>query len=285
MTVTATSIVDTSKSDTATVKVRKLTSIAIKTAPSKTSYIAGESFDKKDMVVVASYSEGSDLLEQMITNYTISPDGALTVSNTSVTVSFSDCGVTKTAAQVITVSNSTPSNSTITPTTAAFDKYMGAINYGDISVTQTPNGNTLTDIKNSSAALIRNIDYTVSGDTIAIKKEYLAQQSTGTTTLTFDYSAGTDPVLAITVSDSTPSSIHKPVTGITGVPTTASTSVDLTLTGTVAPADASNKTIVWSVKSAGTTGAVITGNTLKTTRAGTVVVTATVTNGLTASSN
>ena len=76
-----------------------------------------------------------------------------------------------------------------------------------------------------------------------------------------------------------------PVTGITGVPTTATAGTDLTLSGTVAPTNATNKSIVWSVKNAGTTGAGITGNTLSTTAAGSVTVTATITNGLTASSN
>jgi len=70
-----------------------------------------------------------------------------------------------------------------------------------------------------------------------------------------------------------------PVTDITGVPATATEKVPLTLTGTVVPADATNQTIVWSVKTAGTTGASISGNTLNTTAAGTVVVTATIADG------
>ena len=76
-----------------------------------------------------------------------------------------------------------------------------------------------------------------------------------------------------------------PVTGITGVPTTATVGTDLTLIGTVAPANATNQTIAWSVTAAGTTGAAVNGSTLSTTAAGTVTVTATITNGLTASSN
>ncbi len=75
------------------------------------------------------------------------------------------------------------------------------------------------------------------------------------------------------------------VTDITGVPTEGTTGKDLTLTGTVAPDTATNKTIVWSVKDAGTTGATIEGNILKTTAAGTVTVTATVANGASESSD
>lgn len=72
------------------------------------------------------------------------------------------------------------------------------------------------------------------------------------------------------------------VTGITGVPATATAGTDLTLTGTVAPPDATNQTIVWSIKNQGTTGASITGNTLSTTGAGTVTVTATIVSGASA---
>ncbi len=76
-----------------------------------------------------------------------------------------------------------------------------------------------------------------------------------------------------------------PVTDITGVPTAATAGVDLTLNGTVAPANATNKTIDWSVQNAGTTGATVSGNMLSTTAAGTVTVRATITNGLTQSSD
>jgi formylglycine-generating enzyme required for sulfatase activity len=69
------------------------------------------------------------------------------------------------------------------------------------------------------------------------------------------------------------------VTGITGVPTVETKEINLTLTGTVAPANATNKTIVWSVENAGATGAVIDEGTLSTTEAGTVVVRATIANG------
>ena len=71
-----------------------------------------------------------------------------------------------------------------------------------------------------------------------------------------------------------------PVTGITGVPVSATAGVPLTLSGTVTPANATNKTIVWSVFTAGSTGATITGgNILNTTAAGTVTVRATIVNG------
>ena len=76
------------------------------------------------------------------------------------------------------------------------------------------------------------------------------------------------------------------VANVAGVPTTATAGTPLTLTGTVVPSDATNKTIVWSVQSAGTTGATITGgNTLNTTAAGTVTVRATIASGATATAD
>jgi hypothetical protein len=69
------------------------------------------------------------------------------------------------------------------------------------------------------------------------------------------------------------------VTDISDVPSTVQTGTSLLLTGTVVPSDATNKTIGWAIKDVGTTGAVIAGNTLTTTAAGTVTVTATIANG------
>ena len=69
------------------------------------------------------------------------------------------------------------------------------------------------------------------------------------------------------------------VTGITDAPSTATVGTPLTLTGTVTPNNATNKAIVWTVKSPGATGATISGNTLTVTAAGTVTVTATIANG------
>ena len=66
------------------------------------------------------------------------------------------------------------------------------------------------------------------------------------------------------------------VTNITGVPATATAGTALTLTGTVEPSTATNKTIAWSVVSGSAT---ISGNTLNAAAAGTVIVKATIANG------
>jgi endo-1,4-beta-xylanase len=75
-----------------------------------------------------------------------------------------------------------------------------------------------------------------------------------------------------------------PVTDITGVPTTATVGTPVMLTGTVVPSTATNRTITWSVKS-GSATITNNNNTLRATAAGTVTITATITNGLTATAN
>jgi len=72
------------------------------------------------------------------------------------------------------------------------------------------------------------------------------------------------------------------VTNITGVPDEATVGTPLTLTGTVVPSNATNRTIVWSVVEAGTTGTSISGTSLSATATGAdpvVTVRATIANG------
>ncbi len=93
------------------------------------------------------------------------------------------------------------SSSSITPVTASFDKYSPSA----IGVAVNYNGNTLTAIKNGTVNLVSGTNYTVSGNNITLATSYLSSLPVGTTTLTFDFNAGYDPKLVITVTDSTPS--------------------------------------------------------------------------------
>jgi len=103
--------------------------------------------------------------------------------------------------------------------------------------------------------------------------------ATITATITNGLAAGTDYTQDF---DIIVNGTFVPVTNITGVPTAATVNIPLTLTGTVEPSNATNQTIAWSVKDAGTTGAVIGGNILFVTATGTATITATITNGLAA---
>ncbi|MDR1470897.1 MAG: fibronectin type III domain-containing protein [Synergistaceae bacterium] len=154
----------------------------------------------------------------------------------------------------------------------------GAVAGADLELTGTvtPDGATHTDI----AWSVKSAGAT--GAQIADGNK-LKTTAAGTVTVTATIADGTAPGtdftedFEITVTD--PSTFVE-VTGITGVPTTATAGADLALSGAIAPSNATNKTIVWAVTSAGTTGAVISGgNNLKTTAAGTVTVTATIADG------
>lgn len=94
-----------------------------------------------------------------------------------------------------------PLNSSITPTTANFDK--NTAKQVDINVTLTLNGNTLNSISQNGVALINGTDYTMNGTTVTIKKSYLSQQELGTVSLAFEFSAGANRSLAITILDTT----------------------------------------------------------------------------------
>jgi hypothetical protein len=115
---------------------------------------------------------------------------------------------------VVTVTDSSSQNSTvaISPTSGSFDKKVSA--QTDVSTTMSLNGNTLSSITNSGTLLILDTDYTLSGSTVSIKKDYLAAQSVGTTNLTFTFSGGGTQTLSITITDTTqPNSTISPNSG------------------------------------------------------------------------
>lgn len=96
--------------------------------------------------------------------------------------------------------------------------------------------------------------------------------------VTFSYYSSLDSDIASALDEMEVDFV--PVENIENVPAVTPVSVDLPLAGTVVPEDATHQAIVWSVKEAGTTGASLEGAVLKTTAVGSLVVTATIANGL-----
>ena len=80
--------------------VHRLNSIAITTQPSKTVYEYGDSFASAGMVVTATYSDGATAA---VTGYTTSPSTLSKVGEQTVTVSYTERGVTKTTTLSVTV--------------------------------------------------------------------------------------------------------------------------------------------------------------------------------------
>ena len=72
-----------------------------------------------------------------------------------------------------------------------------------------------------------------------------------------------------------------PVSSITDVPTETAVGLPLSLAGTINPSDAENKSIIWTIVDSGSTGAILAGsNVLVATAEGTVIVRATILNGI-----
>ena len=91
----------------------------------------------------------------------------------------------------------------ISPDTGSFDKYAPA----DVQTTITWGSATgVTDVK-AGGVTISTGNYTVSGDTLTIKKEYLAAQA-GSLVLTVEFNAGASATLTIAISDTTPPIIN-----------------------------------------------------------------------------
>ena len=82
-----------------------LDSIAVTKDPAKTEYIEGEKFDPADMVVTATYS---DTTKKEVTGYTYSPAQELKTTDTTITVSYTEGDVTKTAEVTIVVNPKPP---------------------------------------------------------------------------------------------------------------------------------------------------------------------------------
>lgn len=87
---------------TQAVTIRTLSSISVTTAPAKTAYKYGEKFSSAGMVITAKYSDNAT---RVVTGWTYSPTGALGMSNTTITITYAEGGVSKTCTQAITVSN------------------------------------------------------------------------------------------------------------------------------------------------------------------------------------
>lgn len=81
-------------------KEKILTSIKIAKKSDKEEYKVGDTFDKTGLVVIAYYSDGTT---KEISDYTISDGNELKEGQTSITISYTEGGVTKTVTQDIKV--------------------------------------------------------------------------------------------------------------------------------------------------------------------------------------
>lgn len=82
--------------------IPKLVSIAVTTPPTKTAYRYGEAFSAAGMVVTATYSDGNSAA---VTGYTTSPASFTSLGDQSVTVKYTENGVSVAVTTPVTVSS------------------------------------------------------------------------------------------------------------------------------------------------------------------------------------
>ena len=127
---------------------KTLTGITIDSAPTKTEYTVGEKFEKKGMTIKATYDDSTHAIVTDTSKFTVKPEGALTMTDTKVTVSYAEGGVTKTAEQIITVKAKA-----LTEAMVSLDKGAYAYTGSQIQPTVT--------VKDGATTLKKDTDYTV----------------------------------------------------------------------------------------------------------------------------
>lgn len=127
---------------------KTLTGITIDSAPTKTEYTVGEEFEKKGMTIKATYDDSTHAIVTDTSKFTVKPAGALTMTDTKVTVSYAEGGVTKTAEQIITVKAKA-----LTDAMVSLDKGAYAYTGSQIQPTVT--------VKDGATTLKKDTDYTV----------------------------------------------------------------------------------------------------------------------------
>ena len=156
------------KTATVAVAVRTLDHIAVTTAPTKTAYNYGETFNPAGMVVTAYYTDDTS---RTVTGYTYSPTGALAMNNTTITISYSEGSVTEQTTQAITVSKVLDSIEITTPPTKT--AYFSGETFNPAGMVVTAHYN------DGSSAAVSGYTYSPSGALAA-----------GNNTITVSYSEG-----------------------------------------------------------------------------------------------
>ena len=165
-----------------TIQEIELVSIQVTTPPSTIAYKYGETFSKNGMVVTATYNDNTtEILED--NDYSISPSGTLTDSDTSITISYTYNGITKTTTQNITVA--TLSNISITTQPNKTNYYEGELfDATGMVVTATWSDNTTSTVTNYTYS--PNTQLTSNDTTIIISYTIGGITKTTTQSITFE---------------------------------------------------------------------------------------------------
>lgn len=176
-----------------TPETKELQSIIVLTPPNKTNYEVGEIFNTGGMVVAANYETTTTHTpsQEIISTYTYSPTGALTLSDTEITITYNG----KTTTQAISVVN--PGTISYTITTNVTDgTYSGATEIydgGTAQVTIVPNSGY--DIPTSEDITVVGASYTYNNGTISL--------SSPTTDVTINATCPEQSVVTDTIANNT----------------------------------------------------------------------------------
>ena len=251
----------------------KLVSIAITTPPAKTTYVSGETFSPAGMIVTATYSNGATL---KATGYSFSPDTALTDGTTSVTIEYTEGGVTKTAEQAITVVHRLESISITTKPTKTTYEYGDSFQSAGMVVKATYSDGATANVTGYSCS--PTLLSTVGTQTITVSYTENGVTKTATTSVTVNRKTisavpSQSGTLTYTGSSQSPSWSNYSTTQLTIGGTTSGTNAG-SYTATFTPksnyrwADGTTtaKSVSWSIgKAAGSLSISPTSMTLDTT--------------------
>ena len=165
-----------------TVNKKSLSKIDLTTQPSKITYIEGQNFDKAGMKVTATYDNGTT---KEVTNYTITDGNNLTVGKTSVTVSYTEEGVTKTTTVPITVNKKLLSKIDLT-TQPSKITYIEGQNFdkAGMKVTATYDNGTTKEVTNYTITDGNNLTVGKTSVTVSYTEDGVTKTTTVKITVT-----------------------------------------------------------------------------------------------------
>ena len=167
-----------------------VSSIAVKTAPTKLTYTAGDGFDANGLVITASYSDSTTAdisYEGNEDAFEFDPADNLQTSDVSVTITYSG----KTCTQAISVAAAkTLSSITLNTDNVTKSFYVDDVFEHDNLVVTAHFSDSSTDVVSSSST-VSNPDMTTAGDkTITVSYTYGGTTKTATYTITVLESGG-----------------------------------------------------------------------------------------------
>jgi predicted CoA-binding protein len=254
-------------------QAKTLSSIAITTQPAKTAYTVGETLDTAGMEVTATYSDGS---AGAVTGYSTSGfNSSAAAASQSITVSYTEGGVTKTASFSISIS-AAPGGGGGGGTTVP----VSGVSLNKTTLTLTVGGSeTLIATVAPSNASNKQVSWSSSNPSVAaVSSGTISAVAPGTATITVTTADGAKTA-ACTVTVNPAGGTSVPVSGVSLNKTALTLTVGSTetLTATVAPSTASNKQVSWS--SSNPSVAAVSSGTISAVAPGTATITVTTADG------